>query len=131
MQDPNWRELLRHCAARGAYLGAGASQMEGLMRQGVSTASPALSSLQDTQGATSEVSSGSLQLAHSPMQLHSSTASCSWKSQQQSVSLLRSPFTHHHDRDLPAGGRSRSGRQRAAHGSARTPRSWQCTQDVP
>ena len=33
LQDPHWRELLRHCAARGAYLGAGATQMADLVRQ--------------------------------------------------------------------------------------------------
>ena len=33
MQDAHWRELLRHCAARGAYLGAGASQIADLVRQ--------------------------------------------------------------------------------------------------
>ena len=32
MQDPNWRELLRFCFARGAYRGAGAGLLRNLTR---------------------------------------------------------------------------------------------------
>lgn len=34
VQDKNWRELLRFCAARGAYRGAGSDIMRGLLRHG-------------------------------------------------------------------------------------------------
>ena len=34
MQDPNWRELLRFCAARGAYRGAGSETLADILRSG-------------------------------------------------------------------------------------------------
>lgn len=34
MQDGNWRELLRHCAARGAYKGAGANLLDSFFTPG-------------------------------------------------------------------------------------------------
>ena len=34
MQDASWRELIKFCAARGAYRGAGAEHMRSLLRTG-------------------------------------------------------------------------------------------------
>ena len=63
LQDPHWRELLRHCAARGAYLGAGAAQMADLVRQDAPLSSHAFEGLQDFQEGSSEVRAGPTRLA--------------------------------------------------------------------